>query len=978
MLCKALLVDKFFNSKRRSFLKFIMSSRKKRKFDTEAPIGECFGEVIAELDLEIALRRRLAETIDSRITWALVLQESLKKGGNGSTTSFMEAAFDAISAIEMPINVLFTREICPKIAPVALNHVQPIRIPRPPPKQKAARKPNANFLYIRSADLEPPYDDNHVRIYLLRCPTCLRKAFTSLQGLLNHARISHGLEWGTHDECVRACAVMDSELDVDLGIEVGLGPSGILPGLRSLFQMAVGAHQAIDSATEADVKSDKAGGKAEPPSASSHLVRTLGLHEDTPALAPFLGKQAARRGIKLWGNGDEFVDVDGVGDDEAHNLKGLPTCSMEGEATIRPTNSQRIWRMPFAHRNDSEPEAPGKVQEMGPVANTEPDLTHISSTTPEPFKTADDRHPAPAAGSINMITPTGSRFHFAARVIVIDRSFWIPPEKRPESNKVHTHKWMISVDSPSYSHHITTILKKLTVSSLSDPSGSPLTTTSPPFVAVGTTKEPFLARLELHFSGAPGPNGEVTDQTMVLEHWVELDLMKSSTPVVGDEQVVDIELDKRTILLPIQKGYTPIGAKVLWSQSAETLQVKDGFSKADHIQAHGDILNNIVRKFPMTLNEVKSGRQAQPQVPYKLVSTAQFKSFVPGRRKAIEWCRARAIRDAFTRAIRDPRFTAQSPIPLTTADVYSWLTEEGHFIRPDDATEPKKKHNDTSTKDEYAQTWCSTCGLGFHSHVVASAVNAEHTQLPSKAVKMEAGVKSEDGQPQQEYTRTFPNPCNIAPQVTKIPLVNVYTRVPPTPSAQSIPPVQKLEMRITSFRASDLVAASDPKLTVAVHSMVRALDLQTFASPSHNGKTLHPLDGFGTDKHQVEAHLASRALLAIVANRFMRKLVEGGLDVVKRDKAASTVSSGSVIKKRRRNAKENMAARTVLTPTHILSSVISHARDPHSQGSVLDVAMFECIAKLGVPFTPKGLLPIAAATQGQPPEPVISVKVEEF
>jgi hypothetical protein len=41
-------------------------------------------QVLAEeLDLEIALRQRLSNTIESRITWALLLQESLMKDANG-------------------------------------------------------------------------------------------------------------------------------------------------------------------------------------------------------------------------------------------------------------------------------------------------------------------------------------------------------------------------------------------------------------------------------------------------------------------------------------------------------------------------------------------------------------------------------------------------------------------------------------------------------------------------------------------------------------------------------------------------------------------------------------------------------------------------------------------------------------------------------------------------------------------------------
>ena len=37
-------------------------------------------ELNAQVDLEIAIRHRLANTVQSRIEWALILQESLEKG----------------------------------------------------------------------------------------------------------------------------------------------------------------------------------------------------------------------------------------------------------------------------------------------------------------------------------------------------------------------------------------------------------------------------------------------------------------------------------------------------------------------------------------------------------------------------------------------------------------------------------------------------------------------------------------------------------------------------------------------------------------------------------------------------------------------------------------------------------------------------------------------------------------------------------
>jgi len=42
----------------------------------------------------------------------------------------------------------------------------------------------------------------------LACPDCARTDFPSVQGLLNHCRLRHARELGSHDECIEQCAVL--------------------------------------------------------------------------------------------------------------------------------------------------------------------------------------------------------------------------------------------------------------------------------------------------------------------------------------------------------------------------------------------------------------------------------------------------------------------------------------------------------------------------------------------------------------------------------------------------------------------------------------------------------------------------------------------------------------------------------------------------------------------------------------------------
>lgn len=326
-------------------------------------------------------------------------------------------ALDVATTIEAPLDIIFERELTRDVQSAPVHTARP---PRPPLRHKPPRNPNGKFLYIRSSDLHAPYDENYVQTYLLRCPECLRQSFTSLQGLLNHARISHGTEWGTHDECVRACAVVEPDLDVEMGIEVGLGPNGILPGIRSLFKMAVGAHQVSESMLDGDVETAVAGSRLESNSQSSNLVKTLGLHEDTPALAPFLGKEALRRSIKVLGNENDLVDVDGF-DDDGHFPNGAEVSSVP---RVVSSHLSRPWRMRYIHRNDFEPEREeGTIQDFSMNSSSSLPISRETSEQDKP----NGNVPRSEGLQNDLVGSTGSRFHFQARISIIDRSLWIPP-----------------------------------------------------------------------------------------------------------------------------------------------------------------------------------------------------------------------------------------------------------------------------------------------------------------------------------------------------------------------------------------------------------------------------------------------------------------------------------------------------------------------------------------------------------------------
>ncbi|KAF8170097.1 hypothetical protein BJ912DRAFT_861486 [Pholiota molesta] len=663
-----------------------MSSPKRRKLVNEpVPSKELIHDINAEVDLEIALRQQLTQTLEARIAWGILLQESIQNGmfseyipcqilikatGNGSASqeTFRNVAMDALLSLERPSHCILSRDPTP---PFNTSN----RPARPSPKKLYPPnfKPKSSFLYTRS-NPAVQQEGSHNHLYILRCPGCSKTTFTSLQGLLNHARLTHGLEWGTHDACIRACAVLDNDLDEEAGIEVGTGPAGVLPGLQTIFQMAVGGQSRGNGGVERNTGSEAQnnGGSTD----GSHLNQTLGLHEDSPSLAPFLGKEAIRRQIKVW---DEDSDID---------------LEINKELT---QSLKRPWKMSFTDRNLAEPlilEPEHDTDESTPGEIVNNDIKH-----------SDTKHSASAPIVPEQLTPHGSRFRFIARIVITDRSLPIPEDQRPNERKDFTHKWMISVDAPSYvsqispssfvlptiytANHITSVLNGVRVtpsdSTLSIPIPPP--TTTPPFVVVGVSDKPFLARVELSFSGTSSDQMN-QDQKVLFEHWVDLDPIGGRGVVIGQDQVLDVELDKNTVLKPSKLDYVPIDSKSHWNQV-----VTPRSGPETRLEISTSILTKLTKRFPMTLGS----RPPNFATPYRLVaSPSYFKTLVMGRRKAIEWGRARAIQAAYNEKIQ----TLQSPVllPLTVARIYSWLSENDHFIKVADGTHRVLKQDNLGSR----------------------------------------------------------------------------------------------------------------------------------------------------------------------------------------------------------------------------------------------------------------------------------------
>ena len=381
----------------------------------------------------------------------------------------------ALDAIERPCDLILTREplFASSWGPNTENCATPIGLPphvlpddvdspgqnqhssRPSAsRHRIVRNPNSNvkLLFIRDTSVistpgtssQPESKTNLARI---QCSDCGRWDFSNLQGFLNHCRIRHQREYGSHDECIQECSVLVTPSDRDWVLQNGTEITGIgIPSLRGLFEIAVGKKTSLfpaprtepSSDQDAAVKREEDGIVGEPETEGTYLSRTLGVHEETPALAAILGRRAARRQIRVF-NEDEPVDIEGD--------NGL-------------LQSRRRWKMIYSHRNLARPEL-----EVDSDMMSDNRLEHLPS-----IGNAGGSNDSPC----EVIPDTGgfgsTRFHIACRIIITDRSRWLSPGKYPEplvtwhgfsdisdrpearspARPDDTHNWVITIQSPSY------------------------------------------------------------------------------------------------------------------------------------------------------------------------------------------------------------------------------------------------------------------------------------------------------------------------------------------------------------------------------------------------------------------------------------------------------------------------------------------------------------------------------------------------
>ena len=397
-----------------------------------------------EVSLEVAIRERLATTIEGRIQWALQMLDALSNVKEPQDQSldgddFQDAALDALEALETPSAFIFDtgffEEQCPSpsFSPILPNQPAVQRAP----KTRSSRTPKPSqqkkHLYIKL-----PSSTSNSGLAILACPVCSRTQFTTLQGLLNHARLAHGIEWASHDTCITACAIAISadaqnwEAYERDGVEVPWG--GNVVGLRRLFERAVGVDGILSAPPLPHAASDVPLECSET-APSTLLSRTLGLHADSPALAQFLGRAPRRRCIHVYDE-DRYVDITTL-DDASLQLDTL--------VSEEPVYPKKGFCMRYPHRNTAREDLDLVVDVPAGVETINVDNISVPASIP--------------GGT------TTSRFHITARIRLEDRSLLLKEgentatyhnailthaDRRAQLGITNQYRWMVGVTAPSY------------------------------------------------------------------------------------------------------------------------------------------------------------------------------------------------------------------------------------------------------------------------------------------------------------------------------------------------------------------------------------------------------------------------------------------------------------------------------------------------------------------------------------------------
>lgn len=299
---------------------------------------------------------------------------------------------------------------------------------------------------------------------------------------------------------------------------------------------------------------------------------------------------------------------------------------------------------------------------------------------------------------------------------------------------------------------------------------------------------------------------------------------------------------------------------------------------------------------------------------------------------------------------------------MSAVEVHKWLLDHGRGPRSQlsSGARMKEEGDDDAHSDlQPSQSlWCNICGLHESAHQNHSLSAESQEVKPMVSQSTCASIYNEN------------STCGIVPkvlQIARLPRANIQAFLSGDKRHHNA------QRKITPMDYRFLVSVTDPQLLLAILQTANQLNLSSTlrapTGPSDGTMSIpsYPLQTIGEDRSDVEHHLAPYATLAVATRSFIRQLITRGLEVANRDKVVST---GVLPKGKSRRRQDHTPPGRFLTPTHILSGILTRGRGRGTTQDA-DTVILSCLSKLGIAAETRSVTP---SCQGQQE---IHVKVEE-
>ncbi|KAJ1986000.1 hypothetical protein H4R33_003618 [Dimargaris cristalligena] len=496
------------------------------------------------------------------------------------------------------------------------------------------------------------------------CPTCQREQFSTLQGFLNHTRLRHSVEFASHEEAVRLCGVpLDQPAETVVGTT--LQPNWL--SSASAFAAPQTQRPSANSATPG----------------LSALMRNGALNDNQRSqINSALEYIQQKPGIKVF---DEDVDLDSDSNsptDGTTSAAMTPTASQSGPAVShralnKPSKTHRKVDSRTGAKHDTSQDNPplgnfgNELDRPLPVPERQPPApeTPTGISLPVPF---------PKLMGRGRVQHNESRFYIPKRILVGDVSKFLPKKQRPPNGQHCLYRWMLYVTTPDGEPPLSTFIERIQV--LLHESYRPndvVDIVGPKFQISRYGWGESLIKLRLFFVDAK------RNKPVNVDHLLTLDKTQCGEQVPGKEQIVDLSLDRQTeFVTPTANnrsgGMVAGGGSGAGSRTTGDAMNLDVSGSLEDIPHRGTATGppsrtlkrtppeDILQLEPMVVPWLMVGadwfpliltpaERSQWETGYRRLpfctapSEAEYWRWPLGKRKAVEWRRARCIRDFLRR-----------------------------------------------------------------------------------------------------------------------------------------------------------------------------------------------------------------------------------------------------------------------------------------------------------------------------------------